>query len=214
MYLYRQLKRKSFRFVLKKGMPSLICFVLQPVLWEPLYFSGSLFVAILLIFSLPGLIEIGRLVYALCGGYQRRVRRYIAQSPNPDLTLDQMERAYIQADRRPERLCIAGPWTFVQDGPETHLYETAEILWVYQSEQGYPREHYGGKFLVVCDANGRWYQFPMPERMVAQALAAFAAYAPFVVCGYSSQLAALYQNNLSWFTRQVRQRQQAAQTQR
>ena len=110
MYLYRQLKRKSFRFVLKKGMPSLICFVLQPVLWEPLYFSGSLFVAALLIFSLPGLIEIGRLVYALCGGYQRRVRRYIAQSPNPDLTLDQMERAYIQADRRVERLCIAGPW--------------------------------------------------------------------------------------------------------
>ena len=78
------------------------------------------------------------MVYALRGGYQSRVRRYLAQSPNPDLTLEQLERAYSQADRRLNFLCIAGPWVLVQDGADTHLYETSEILWVYRFVLGIP----------------------------------------------------------------------------
>ena len=96
MYLYRQLKRQSFAFVLKKGIPALVSFLLLPVIFVPVFLAGTLFpwdVIGLLLFSLPGLVVIGRMVYALRGGYQSRVRRYIAQSPNPDLTLEQLERA-------------------------------------------------------------------------------------------------------------------------
>ena len=209
MYLYRDLKRKSFAFVLKKGIPSLISFLLLPVIFVPVFLAGTFFpwdVVGLLLFSLPGLIEIGRMVYALRGGYQSRVRRYIAQSPNPDLTLEQLERAYSQADRRLSHLCIAGPWTLVQDGAATHLYETSEILWVYRFVQGYPRDHYGG------DAGGHRDKFPLSETMLMQALSAFEAYAPFVVLGFSDALLRLYQSDLQGFARQVRQRQQAINT--
>lgn len=215
MYLYRDLRRKSFVFVLKKGIPSLISFLLLPAIFVPVFLAGTFFpwdVIGLLLFSLPGLIEIGRMVYALRGGYQSRVRRYIAQSPNPDLTLEQMERAYSQADRRLSHLCIAGPWVLVQDGAATHLYETSEILWVYRFVQDYPRDHYGGNFLVVCDAGGHRDKFPLSETMLMQALSAFEAYAPFVVLGFSDALLRLYQNDLQGFARQVRQRQQAMNT--
>ena len=215
MYLYRELKRKSFAFVLKKGIPALISFLSLPAIFVPVFLAGSFFpwdVIGLLLFSLPGLIEIGRMVYALRGGYQSRVRRYIAQSPNPDLTLEQMERAYSQADRRLSHLCIAGPWTLVQDGAATHLYETSEILWVYRFVQGYPRDHYGGNFLVVCDAGGHRDKFPLSETMLMQALSAFEAYAPFVVLGFSDALLRLYQSDLQGFARQARLRQQAMNT--
>lgn len=215
MYLYRDLRRKSFLFVLKKGIPNLISFLLLPVIFVPVFLAGTFFpwdVVSLLLFSLPGLIEMGRMVYALRGGYQSRVRRYIAQSPNPDLTLTQLERAYSQADRRLNHLCIAGPWTLVQDGAATHLYETAEILWVYRFVQDYPRDHYGGNFLVVCDAGGHRDRYPMSGQMVHQAFSAFEAYAPFVILGFSDPLLRLYQNDLQGFAQQVRQRQQAMNT--
>ena len=152
------------------------------------------------------------MVYALRGGYQSRVRRYLAQSPNPDLTLEQLERAYSQADRRLNFLCIAGPWVLVQDGADTHLYETSEILWVYRFVQGYPRDHYGGNFLVICDAGGHRDRCPVSETMLRQALSAFEAYAPFVILGFSEQLLRLYQNDRPGFAQQVRQRQQAMNT--
>ena len=110
MYLYRQLKRQSFAFVLKKGIPALVSFLLLPMIFVPVFLAGTLVpwdVIGLFLFSLPGLTEIGRMIYALRGGYQSRVRRYIAQSPNPNLTLEQMERAYSQADRLLNCLCIA-----------------------------------------------------------------------------------------------------------
>ena len=215
MYLYRQLKRQSFAFVLKKGIPALVSFLLLPVIFVPVFLAGTLFpwdVIGLFLFSLPGLTEIGRMIYALRGGYQSRVRRYIAQSPNPDLTLEQMERAYSQADRRLDFLCIAGPWVLVQDGADTHLYETSEILWVYRFVQGYPRDHYGGNFLVICDAGGHRDRYPMSGQMVEQAFSAFAAYAPFVILGFSDPLLRLYQSDLQGFARQVRQRQQSMNT--
>lgn len=41
MYLYRDLRRKSFAFVLKKGIPNLISFLLLPVIFVPVFFAGT-----------------------------------------------------------------------------------------------------------------------------------------------------------------------------
>lgn len=210
MYLYRQLRKQSLRACLKLSVPLIafaaltLCIIaftspsgLSDLLFNPLTF-----------FCLPGLWGIARLVYALCGGYQSRVRAYIKSAPDPALMLEQLEQAYGQADRSLKCFCIAGPWTLVQNGPATYLYETLDILWVYQFTQTiHSITSSNTYYLTICDRDER-LRFEMSINEVRQCLQAFAAYAPFVVRGYSSQLSSLYENDRFKFIKAVRQRQE------
>lgn len=210
MYLYRQLRKQSLRACLKLSVPLIafaaltLCIIaftspsgLSDLLFNPLTF-----------FCLPGLWGIARLVYALCGGYQSRVRAYIKSAPDPALMLEQLEQAYGQADRSLKCFCIAGPWTLVQNGPATYLYETLDILWVYQFTQTiHSITSSNTYYLTICDRDER-LRFEMSINEVRQSLQAFAAYAPFVVRGYSRQLSSLYENDRFKFIKAVRQRQE------
>lgn len=212
MYLYRQLKRQSLIYCLKLSLP-LIAF---SAFGFALPNASRAFSAIdsafffLLFFVAPGLWGIGRLAYALLGRYQSRVRAYIQSAPDPELMLEQMEQAYSQADRSLNRLCIAGPWVLVQDGPATYLYETLDILWVYQYTETIRRGLSSSStyHLTICDKDGDCLRFQMSKDDVQRSLQAFGAYAPFVVRGYSSQLSAFYQKSLPKFIEAVRQRQE------
>ena len=211
MYLYRELKKQSLRACLKLSVWLIVFSVLFVGMLASASSSGlsDLLSTPLGFFCLPGLWGICRLVYALCGGYQSRVRTYVKSAPDPALMLEQLEQAYGQADRSLNCLCIAGPWTLVQDGPATYLYETLDILWVYQFTQTVRRRGISSHtyYLTICDRDER-LQFCMSEGEVRQCLQAFAAYAPFVVRGYSSQLSSLYENDRFKFIKAVRQRQE------
>lgn len=211
MYLYRKLRRQSFRACLKLSV-WLIAFsaLLLGMLISASASSWSgLFSSPLGVLGLPGLWGIARLVYALCGGYQSRVHAYVKSAPDPALMLEQLERAYGQADRSLNCLCIAGPWTLVQNGPSTYLYETLDILWVYQYTETVRRGVSSSStyYLTICDRDER-LRFCMSINEVRQSLQAFAAYAPFVVRGYSRQLSSLYENDRFKFIKAVRQRQE------
>lgn len=211
MYLYRKLRRQSFRACLKLSVWLIAFSAFFVGMLASVSSSGwsGLFSSPLGFFSLPGLWGIGRLVYALCGGYQSRVRAYIKSAPDPALMLEQLEQAYGQADRSLNCLCIAGPWTLVQNGPSTYLYETLDILWVYQYTETTRRGVSSSStyYLTICDRDER-LRFCMSINEVRQSLQAFAAYAPFVVRGYSRQLSSLYENDRFKFIKAVRQRQE------
>lgn len=211
MYLYRKLRRQSFRACLKLSIPLIAFSAFFVGILTSVSSSGwsGLLSTPLGFFGLPGLWGIGRMVYALCGGYQSRVRAYIKSAPDPALMLEQLEQAYGQADRSLNCLCIAGPWTLVQNGPATYLYETLDILWVYQFTQTTRRGGISSNtyYLTICDRDER-LRFCMSINEVRQSLQAFAAYAPFVVRGYSGQLSSLYDNDRFKFIKAVRQRQE------
>ena len=211
MYLYRKLRRQSFRACLKLSvwLIAISALLLGMLISASASSWSGLFSSPLGVFGLPGLWGIGRLVYALCGGYQSRVRAYIKSAPDPALMLEQLERAYGQADRSLNCLCIAGPWTLVQNGPSTYLYETLDILWVYQYTETVRRGVSSSStyYLTICDRDER-LRFCMSINEVRQSLQAFAAYAPFVVRGYSRQLSSLYENDRFKFIKAVRQRQE------
>lgn len=211
MYLYRELKKQSLRACLKLSVLLIAFSVLFVGMLASASSSGlsGLLSTPLGFFCLPGLWGIARLVYALCGGYQSRVRAYIKSAPDPALMLEQLEQAYGQADRSLNCLCIAGPWTLVQNGPSTYLYETLDILWVYQYTETTRRGGIASNtyYLTICDRDER-LRFCMSINEVRQSLQAFAAYAPFVVRGYSRQLSSLYENDRFKFIKAVRQRQE------
>jgi len=209
MYLYRELRKQSLRACLKLSVLLIAFSVLFVGMLASVSSSGlsGLLSNPLGFFCLPGLWGICRLVYALCGGYQSRVRAYVKSAPDPALMLEQLEQAYGQADRNLNCLCIAGPWTLVQNGPATYLYETLDILWVYQFTQTVRRRGISSHtyYLTICDRDER-LQFCMSEGEVRQCLQAFAAYAPFVVRGYSEELFQLYQSDRDEFNRLVQER--------
>lgn len=211
MYLYRKLRRQSFRACLKLSvwLIAISALLLGMLISASASSWSGLFSSPLGVFGLPGLWGIGRLVYALCGGYQSRVRAYIKSAPDPALMLEQLNQAYGQADRSLNFLCIAGPWTLVQNGPSTYLYETLDILWVYQYTETVRRGVSSSStyYLTICDRDER-LRFCMSINEVRQSLQAFAAYAPFVVRGYSRQLSSLYENERFKFIKAVRQRQE------
>lgn len=211
MFLYRELRKQSLRACLKLSVTLIAFSALLLGILISVSSSGlsDLVSSPLGVLGLPGLWGIARLVYALCGGYQSRVHAYVKSAPDPALMLEQLERAYGQADRSLNCLCIAGPWTLVQNGPSTYLYETLDILWVYQYTETVRRGVSSSStyYLTICDRDER-LRFCMSINEVRQSLQAFAAYAPFVVRGYSRQLSSLYENDRFKFIKAVRQRQE------
>lgn len=199
MKLYQDLKKTSFIISLKLSVPLMLF---------SLMFSGTCFTAFArgepimlgaaLGFLIPGLFGIYRIVYALCGGYQSRIRSYIKKAPDPALTAQQLEQAYAAADAQ-NRICIAGPWVLIQRGPATHLYETQEILWVYQRLS---TGHSGlivvwHHSLVLGLTDGQLKEFRMPKWACEQCIAAFRQNAPAIIRGYSDSLMRLYTRNIA-----------------
>lgn len=209
MYIYRQLKRDSLIFCLKLSVPLiLLSAALIPGSLKALARSGFTEAFPQLFFAfLPGIGGIGRLLFALFGGYQGRIRNYISAAPDPELTARQLDQAYADAEKG-GRVCIAGPWTLIQRGPSTYFYETREILWVYEQTQTvqsgllFSNSHY----FTVCEADGTCTQFLMPQWDVDQALVEFRVHAPFVFRGYSEELFQLYQSDRAEFDRLVQER--------
>ena len=209
--MYRNLAKRSFahinRFVvILTALCAAYLAIFLPGIFSKAYVHP--FGIILCFFAGPtSLYGICRMLYTILGGYQKRVRQYIAAAPDSALTQSQLEQAYA-AGRHNGYLCIAGAWVFVQKGPETYLYETQEILWVYHhkgavweasTRQVRDYRHY----LALCSLSGALALFEMPEEAAAGSLILFKENTSGIATGYSDERSALFQKDIRQFAREV-----------
>lgn len=203
MNLYRDLKKRSLLLCLPLSLLLLaISALYAPMTFDALADGGLVLAFPAIVMSWPwGIWGLYRIVYALCGGYQRRVRSYVAGAPNPAETLAALEEAYAAAEPI-KRLRLCGAWVFLQKGPATHLYEIGEILWVYQLNKSVTQFFVTTtrRFLVVGLANRMRIKCRMSELQIQQCMNAFAA-VPTVVRGYRDSLSSLFNNNIAEFMR-------------
>ncbi len=209
--MFQDLKKESFLITLKLSLPLIFlsAIYLIPGIDALVRRGFEEAFSILVLGLIPFSFGLYRMVYALCGGYQRRVRQYIAGAPNPELTQSQMEQAY-NATQKTARTCVTPAWTFIQKGPATYLYETQEILWVYERSRTVRHGlflHFDYHYLMVGLANGQRLQFRMSEEQAEIAMDLFRIHAPFVVRGYLESLATLFKRDLPEFTRLARSQQ-------
>ena len=206
--MFQDLKKESFLITLKLSLPLIFlsAIYLIPGIDTLVRLGFEEAFSILVLGLIPFSFGLYRMVYALCGGYQRRVRQYIAGAPNPELTQSQMEQAY-NATQKTARTCVTTAWTFIQKGPATYLYETQEILWVYERSRTVRHGlflHFDYHYLMVGLLNGQRLQFRMSEEQAEIAMDLFRIHAPFVVRGYLESLATLFKRDLPEFTRLAR----------
>lgn len=206
--MFQDLKKESFLITLKLSLPLIFlsAIYLIPGIGTLVRRGFEEAFSILVLGLIPFSFGLYRMVYALCGGYQRRVRQYIAGAPNPELTQSQMEQAY-NATQKTARTCVTPAWTFIQKGPATYLYETQEILWVYERSRTVRHGlflHFDYHYLMVGLANGQRLQFRMSEEQAEIAMDLFRIHAPFVVRGYLESLATLFKRDLPEFIRLAR----------
>ena len=211
--MYRNLAKLSFSHINKFAVIlTALCAAFLAIFLPGLFSKAYVhpFGVILCLFAGPAaLYGIYRMLYAILGGYQKRVRQYIAAAPDPALTQRQLEQAYA-AGRNNGYLCIAGAWVFVQKGPETYLYETQEILWVYERSRTVRHGlflQFNYHYLMVGLVNGQRLQFRMSEEQAEITMDLFRIHAPFVVRGYLESLATLFKRDLPEFIRLARSQQ-------
>lgn len=209
--MFQDLKKESFLITLKLSLPLIFlsAIYLIPGIDALVRRGFEEAFSILVLGLIPFSFGLYRMVYALCGGYQRRVRQYIAGAPNPELTQSQMEQAY-NATQKTARTCVTPAWTFIQKGPATYLYETQEILWVYERSRTVRHGlflHFDYHYLMVGLANGQRLQFRMSEEQAEIAMDLFRIHAPFVVRGYLESLSTLFKRDLPEFIRLARSQQ-------
>jgi len=206
--MFQDLKKESFLITLRLSLPLILlsAIYLIPGIDTLVRRGFEEAFSILVFWLIPFSFGLYRMVYALWGGYQRRVRQYIAGAPNPELTQSQMEQAY-NATQKTARTCVTPAWTFIQKGPATYFYETQEILWVYELNRTVRHGlflHFNYHYLMVGLLNGRRLQFRMSEEQAEIAMDLFRIHAPFVVRGYLESLATLFKRDLPEFTRLAR----------
>ena len=206
--MFQDLKKESFLITLRLSLPLIFlsAIYLIPGIDTLVRLGFEEAFSILVLGLIPFSFGLYRMVYALCGGYQRRVRQYIAGAPNPELTQSQMEQAY-NATQKTARTCVTTAWTFIQKGPATYLYETQEILWVYERSRTVRHGlflHFDYHYLMVGLLNGQRLQFRMSEEQAEIAMDLFRIHAPFVVRGYLESLATLFKRDVPEFIRLAR----------
>ena len=206
--MFQDLQKESFFCTFKLSLPLIaISFFYLIINSENIYFYESIDVLPIFVAGFgPLFFGLYRMFYALCGGYQRRVRQYIAGAPDPELTQSQMEQAY-NATQKTARTCVTPAWTFLQKGPATYFYETQEILWVYERSRTVRHGlflHFNYHYLMVGLLNGQRLQFRMSEEQAEIAMDLFRIHAPFVVRGYLESLATLFKKDLPEFIRLAR----------
>ena len=206
--MFQDLKKESFLITLRLSLPLIFLSAIYLIPGIDILVRRGFEEAfsILVLGLIPFSFGLYRMVYALCGGYQRRVRQYIAGAPDPELTQSQMEQAY-NATQKTARTCVTPAWTFLQKGPATYFYETQEILWVYERSRTVRHGlflQFNYHYLMVGLLNGQRLQFRMSEEQAEIAMDLFRIHAPFVVRGYLESLATLFKRDLPEFTRLAR----------
>lgn len=211
MKMYRDLAKRSFahinRFtIILTALCAAYLAIFLPGIFSKAYVHP--FGVILCFFAGPtSLYGICRMLYAILGGYQKRVRSYIKAAPDPAFTQSQLEQAYAAA-RHDNYLCIAGAWVFVQKGPETYLYETQELLWVYQHKsavwEASTRQIKDYRYyLAIALTSGALALFEMPEEAAAGSLILFKENTSGIAVGYSDERSALFQKSTQQFAQEV-----------
>lgn len=206
MNLYRDLKKRSLLLCLPISLLLFAIFAVYTPAAVAMMSEGGFASAFpMIVMSWPwGIWSVYRIVYALCGGYQRRVRKYVAGAPNPAETLAALEEAYQKAEPL-KHLRLYGAWAFLQKGPATHLYEIDQILWVYQLNKSVRQLFFTTTrhYLVIGLASGARLQIHMSKKERQQCMNAFAA-VPTVVRGYRESLSSLFEHDVAQFMRLAR----------
>lgn len=209
--MYRDLAKRSFVHINKfKILLTALCVVYVAAFTPGILKNANIHPLGVALYFLAGpfaLYGIFCMLYAIFGGYQGRVRSYIKAAPDPALTQSRLEQAYAAA-RHDNYLCIAGSWVFVQKGPETYLYETQELLWVYRHKSATwdasTRQVKGYRYyLAIALTSGALALFEMPEEEVARSLKQFAERTSGIAVGYSDERSALFQKSTRQFAQEV-----------
>lgn len=95
-----------------------------------------------------------------------------------------------------------------QKGPETYLYETQELLWVYQHKsavwEASTRQIRDYRYyLAIALTSGALALFEMPEEAAAGSLILFKENTSGIAVSYSDERSALFQKSTQQFAQEV-----------
>ena len=142
------------------------------------------------------------LINALSGGYQKSIKKYIANSANPDMARERVENFF---QNTPENNGLRYNSEFIsgQANPTTIFGETKKLAWVYLHTTTHKRNFItvGTTYaLVLCFADGSRQEVVVKNEAIAQEhMKNLAALCPQTIFGYSDELSKKFQKDLSGF---------------
>lgn len=158
--------------------------------------------AFLIIAAVCLLISLFKLVSAFSGRYQKEIKRYIANSPNPDTAREHVEE-FLKSTAHNYGLRCNQEFICGQQGASTIFRETADVVWAYprtvKRKKGLitvMRSHY----LMVGFVNGSLCTIDVKDEKAASAqVEKLAALCPRAITGYAKELEKLFFKDLKGF---------------
>lgn len=142
------------------------------------------------------------LLLALTGRYQKHVKKYIANSANPDMTREKIEH-FIQNTPEVNGLRYNRDFICGHQGGTTAFGELPKLAWVYLHTVSHKRyfitisKSYS---LMLCFADGSVQQAGMKNEAVALGhMEKLSQICPQTIFGYTDELQKMYRNDLNGF---------------
>jgi len=156
----------------------------------------------LIVGGLLMLLGIGIGVYALRGGFLRNIKKYIANSSNPDLTSQRVESFLSKTDLK-DGMFYDDTYIVGMDGSTVGFGETDKIAWVYPKTITHKRNFItvGHTYSVVVGfADGKAMNCIVKnEALQSRHVSMIEQKCPKAIAGYNDELNRLFHKNLSQF---------------
>lgn len=131
------------------------------------------------------------LAKALGGSYQKSITKYIAASPNPEMTKQRIE-TFLSSNEYVNGLKYNSQFITAQSGAQTIFGETSKLVWAYAYTVTHKRNFITtghSYYLVLGFLDGTKYQVLMKnEAQVQDHLKNLAETFPYLVVGYKDEL--------------------------
>ncbi len=131
------------------------------------------------------------LVRAMNGSFQKSITKYIAASPNPEMTRQRVE-TFLASNEYVNGLKYNSQFITAQDGPKTIFGETSKLVWAYAYTVTHKRNFVTtghSYYLVLGFTDGTKYQISMNTEQQAQDhLKNLAEAFPYLIVGYKDEL--------------------------
>lgn len=142
------------------------------------------------------------LVSVLTGKRQKAIKKYIAQSSNPDMTREKVE-GFLTSTPYSHGLKLNRQYICGQCGGTTVFGESSQLLWAYQLTTTHKRNFITvGKTyeLMLCFNDGKRYSVSMNgETDVQENLKQIADVCPHTIVGYTDELDKMFRKDLAGF---------------
>ena len=157
------------------------------------------------------LIAVFRLVKALTGGYQKKMKKYI--DSHEDISEAQVEADYASA-KDFGGMKLGRSFTFILSGSKSELLKNVDIAWAYLQQTTHRRNGIktGETYAVVLRTmDKKMYTIGLCNKdKVVEALNEYSAVAPDIVLGYSDERKKAYNADAAEFVRQAKVRRAEA----